>query len=445
MTLIAADLANLYPAHLASLQQHYLDAAMLAGAAGVVIAAGALQPCFLDDSHYPFVVNPHFKAWLPITEVPDSFLLIRAGKTPCLLLNQPEDYWHQTPADPQGFWVEHWQVQSIQSTAEVRRHLGDARDLLFIGEQTQLATEWGFGAINTPAAMHLLHFERAYKSAYEIACIYRANQTAVRGHRVAETAFRQGWSEFEIAHHYLGAIKHREQQAPYGAIVALNEHCAVLHYQFYTQQRLAAAGLHSMLIDAGASFQGYAADITRTYAYRTGLFQDLVHHMDQQHLAIIDDIQTGMNYADLHAQMHRRLAQLLRDTGLVTMAVDDMLATNLTFTFLPHGLGHFLGLQTHDVAGFQQSRQGEERPAPAKYPALRLTRDIENQQVFTIEPGLYFIPILLAKLRQGPHQASVNWALVEQLLPCGGIRIEDNIAMLDGAAVNLTRLAMAEL
>ena len=65
--------------------------------------------------------------------------------------------------------------------------------------------------------------------------------------------------------------------------------------------------------------------------------------------------------------------------------------------------------------------------------------------MFTIEPGLYFIPILLAKLRQGPHQASVNWALVEQLLPCGGIRIEDNIATLDGAAVNLTRLAMAEL
>ena len=66
MTLIAADLANLYPAHLASLQQHYLDAAMLAGAAGVVIAAGALQPCFLDDSHYPFVVNPNFKAYIAL-------------------------------------------------------------------------------------------------------------------------------------------------------------------------------------------------------------------------------------------------------------------------------------------------------------------------------------------------------------------------------------------
>jgi Xaa-Pro dipeptidase len=74
-----------------------------------------------------------------------------------------------------------------------------------------------------------------------------------------------------------------------------------------------------------------------------------------------------------------------------------------------------------------------------------LTRDIENQQVFTIEPGLYFIPMLLKELKQGPHKAAINWGLIEQLLPCGGIRIEDNIAMIDGAPVNLTRLAQQAL
>ena len=70
MTLIAADLANLYPAHLASLQQHYLDAAMLAGAAGVVIAAGALQPCFLDDSHYPLGSIPTSRPGCPLRRCP---------------------------------------------------------------------------------------------------------------------------------------------------------------------------------------------------------------------------------------------------------------------------------------------------------------------------------------------------------------------------------------
>jgi Xaa-Pro dipeptidase len=151
-----------------------------------------------------------------------------------------------------------------------------------------------------------------------------------------------------------------------------------------------------------------------------------------------------MNYADLNAKMHQRIAQLLLESDIVRMSVEDMIATNLTFTFLPHGLGHLLGLQTHDVGGFLQSRQGEERPAPEQYPALRLTRDIENQQVFTIEPGLYFIPMLLKKLKQSPHQSQVNWPLIDALMPYGGIRIEDNVVILNDQPVNLTRLALAE-
>ncbi len=444
MTMISNDLAGLYPEHLARLQQYYSEAAILAGCAGVLIASGTLQPCFLDDHHYPFVVNPHFKAWLPLVDVPDSFLLIRSGHKPRLLYSQPEDYWHLTPAAPQGFWVDHWEIQSIQSLQDAQRLIGDPQNLLFIGEQVDLAREWGMSAINTPAALSALHYERAYKTNYEIACLRRANQIAVKGHSVAETSFRAGQSEFEIAHAYLGAIQHREQQAPYGAIVAQNEHCAVLHYQFYAQQRLASADLNSLLIDAGASFHGYAADITRTYAARSGIFQDLVTSLDQHHLGIINDIQVGMNYADLHEKMHRRIGQLLLESGCVNMSVDEMLETNLTFSFLPHGLGHFLGLQTHDVGGFQQSRQGEEKSAPEKYPALRLTRDIQNQQVFTIEPGLYFIPMLLGKLKQGPHQAKINWSMIDELLPYGGIRIEDNIVIQDNLPVNLTRLAMAE-
>ncbi|MFT5793327.1 MAG: Xaa-Pro dipeptidase, partial [Saprospiraceae bacterium] len=354
-------------------------------------------------------------------------------------------YWHMKPADPTGFWVEHWDIIPIPSVADAKQYLGTTADLLFIGEQTQLAAEWGISQINTAAALDMLHYERAYKTPYEIACVWQANQIAVQGHHAAEGAFRSGQSEFEIAHTYLGAIAHREHQTPYNAIVALNDHCAVLHYQFYQHQRFAENDRHAMLIDGGASFHGYAADITRTYAYRPGPFQDLINQMDEQHLGIISDIKPGINYADLHEQMHRRLAQVLQSSGIVNMSIDGMLETNLTFSFLPHGLGHFLGLQTHDVGGFQQSMQGETKAAPDKYPALRLTRDIEDQQIFTIEPGLYFIPILLKQLRQGPHKNAINWALIEQLLPCGGIRIEDNIAMINGTTVNLTRRAQQAL
>jgi Xaa-Pro dipeptidase len=122
-----------------------------------------------------------------------------------------------------------------------------------------------------------------------------------------------------------------------------------------------------------------------------------------------------------------------------------MLESNLTFTFLPHGLGHFLGLQTHDVGGFQKNPAGDISKAPEKYPALRLTRTIENQQVFTIEPGLYFIPMLLNELKNSEHGQSVDWTKVETLMPCGGIRIEDNVAIQNDKVINLTREAFAQL
>ena len=200
-----------------------------------------------------------------------------------------------------------------------------------------------------------------------------------------------------------------------------------------------------MLIDAGADYNGYAADVTRTYAARDGVFADLIAALDEAHLGIIDEIQVGMNYADLHSSMHGRLATILKQFGFVDMSEAAMLESNVTFNFCPHGLGHFLGLQTHDVGGFQKNPAGDIGPAPEKYPALRLTREIEDRQVFTIEPGLYFIPMLLKKLKASEHAKAVAWDKIDSLLPYGGIRIEDNIVMGNGAAINLTREAFKAL
>ena len=106
---------------------------------------------------------------------------------------------------------------------------------------------------------------------------------------------------------------------------------------------------------------------------------------------------------------------------------------------MPHGLGHYLGLQTHDVGGYQQNRQGLQVSAPEEHPTLRITRTIDDDHVFTIEPGIYFIPTLLKRLRESKHGKQFDWNKIESLLPCGGIRIEDNICMDGGKAHNLTR------
>ncbi|XOV88716.1 MAG: Xaa-Pro dipeptidase [Pseudomonadota bacterium] len=433
-------LTSLYAEHLSSRLDIIEQALAATGGSALLVASGTTRTAFLDDKTYPFEINPHFKALVPLTNITNSYLLIRPGSRPIMFFHQPDDYWHMPPAEPVGDWTSHWDIRAIKSADDVHNQLGDTRQVCFLGEDITLADRWGLMKANPVALLARLHYERAYKTSYEIACMVEASRLAARGHHAAKDAFDAGEAEYGIAAAYLQAIQMREQDMPYSSIVALNEHCAVLHYQFYDRQP--PPEIRSLLIDAGAQYNGYAADVTRTYARSSGVFADLVNRMDQEQLAIIDDITPGMNYADLHERMHHRLARVLKETGIVDMEPAAMVSTGVTFAFLPHGLGHLLGLQTHDVAGFQQSPAGDERAAPTAYPALRLTRTIEDRQVFTIEPGLYFIPLLLRELRAKAEGKHVNWALVETLAPYGGIRIEDNILVDAGHTINLTRDAM---
>jgi len=123
----------------------------------------------------------------------------------------------------------------------------------------------------------------------------------------------------------------------------------------------------------------------------------------------------------------------------------SMMEAGITSTFFPHGLGHPIGLQVHDVAGFAADETGAMIPKPNGHPYLRMTRTLSPGMVVTIEPGIYFIPSLLAKLKKSKHAPVVNWNNVEHLTRFGGVRIEDEVHCTAGAAENLTRDAFAEI
>jgi Xaa-Pro dipeptidase len=106
---------------------------------------------------------------------------------------------------------------------------------------------------------------------------------------------------------------------------------------------------------------------------------------------------------------------------------------------MPHGLGHHLGLQVHDVAGHQVDAAGTVVDPPPEHPFLRTTRPLAEGHLVTIEPGLYFIPMLLEPVREGEHSASVDWALVDDLVLRGGIRIEDDVWVTPDGGEDLTR------
>ncbi|WP_462116739.1 Xaa-Pro dipeptidase [Lysobacter xanthus] len=434
--------ASLFARHVEVLQARTAMALERGGFDHLVVPSGNLHYQVFDDRDYPYAVNPQFKAWLPLTRTPGSWIVATPGQRPKLVFLQPRDYWHVVPRTPSGWWVDQFDVVVIRTPDEARAHLPPPGRSAILGEPQSALGDY---APNNPAAVvAYLEYHRAFKTPYEVAMMREASRIGVRAHRAAEAAFREGRSEFDIHLAYCAAARQDANDLPYGNIVALNEHGAVLHYT--ELDRDAPAALRSFLIDAGASHGGYACDITRTYSHdRTDDFQTLVDAVDAAQRGMCAQVRSGVDYRRIHLDAHLALARILRDHGVLRMSAESAVETGVSSTFFPHGIGHGIGLQVHDVAGFAANDAGDGTlPKPEGHPYLRLTRTLAPGMAVTIEPGLYFIDMLLEELREGAHADAVDWARVEAFRPFGGIRIEDDVVCTDGEPVNLTREAFAE-
>jgi Xaa-Pro dipeptidase len=289
--------------------------------------------------------------------------------------------------------------------------------------------------------LNYLDFTRAVKTTYELLCMRGAQALAVRGHLAVAAAFKNGATELGLHEAYLAASGQRETELPYPNIIALNEHAATLHYQRLRPE--APTVTRSLLIDAGAEWNGYAADVTRTYsASSNDDFAALIASLDALQQRICGEAKPGVDFVVLHAFTHRQIAATLREHGIVKCSADEAVATGITRGFLPHGLGHLLGLQVHDAGGRLADTTGRKREPPAQDPYLRMTRTLQSGMVVTIEPGIYFIPSLLRTVL-AKHEDKLNRAAIERLLPFGGIRIEDNVEITADGHRNLTREAFA--
>jgi Xaa-Pro dipeptidase len=434
-------LDSLYTDHLA-IQRARTDAALAhCGFDSLAIYAGGEQVRFLDDTPYPFKLNAHFALWAPLAEPIDCWIVYRPEQRLQLVLLQPLDYWHKAPSIPDDYWTRHFDIQIIRTAAEARTFLSDLPRCALIGEPRAEFSDWGFAAINPQPLLDRLHFERAIKTAYEIECMRRASRIAALGHRAAQTAFRAGASEYDIHQAYLTASLQTDRELPYGSIVALNANAAILHYQH--QERAKPAERFSFLIDAGAQFNGYASDVTRTYSYADDEFAALIQTMHGVQQKLCGEVRAGTDYVDIHLDAHRLIGDALYEARCIRLRGDDALECGLTSVFFPHGVGHLIGLQVHDVAGRMSSPDGAIKAPPAGHPFLRLTRTLEPGFVVTIEPGVYFIDLLLAQASSAPYAQYIDWERVDAFRPFGGIRIEDDVVCTGEAPENLTRDAFA--
>ena len=437
------DLGKLYPAHIESLCARHDHALESSGAAHLVAFSGSPKHAFLDDFQYPFKPNAHFLSWVPLPQLPHSYIVYTPGEKPVLIYYLPHDYWHPVPGQPDGYWTAFFDIRIVHEIDDTADHLPAAREkCILIGEIEDDAHALGIERVNPTAAVNILHFARGIKTDYEVECMRIASRRGVLGHLAAEEAFRAGMSEFEIHRAYCKAVSHTDNELPYGNIVALNQHGAVLHYTEFDRQP--PENSYSFLIDAGAQVHGYASDITRTYSFEDQRFSELIERMNETQLEIVSKIGIGVDYAELHVEAHRMLGGVLVDAGIASGNPDTLLATGVTSAFFPHGLGHLLGVQVHDVGGFMIDESGNINDPPSGHPFLRLTRKLEENMVLTIEPGIYVIDMLLENLRGTPAENHVNWDEIDWFRPFGGIRIEDDVRVCATGSENLTRDAFLE-
>ena len=274
---------------------------------------------------------------------------------------------------------------------------------------------------------------RRAKDAEELALMREAAAATHRGHMAGIRKARAGMSEralqveIEVEFFRAGA-----ERTAYGSIVGGGPNAATLH--FAPTARAFGEG-ELILVDAGAEVGGYASDVTRTYpvgARFEGVQRDLyalVLGVQEQGIA---GARPGVEYKDLHLAASIEIARGLVDLGLLRGDAEGLVERDAQALFFPHGLGHMLGLATHDAGGCLEGRAPSDRPT-LRY--LRADLPLQPGYVVTIEPGIYFIRALLedADLRER-YRNDVDWGRVDGLLDFGGIRIEDDVLVTEEEA-----------
>lgn len=280
----------------------------------------------------------------------------------------------------------------------------------------------------------LAHRElRCFKNRYEVHLLQKISDISSQAHIETISSIQPGQKEFQVQGVFESHLfRHGIRSTAYPSIVATGANSSVLHYTKNSEPLRRGQWL---LIDAGGELEGYAADITRTvpvsgkFSKSQRAIYDIVLDAQLATIAaaapevLLDDLQT---VANLH------ITSGLRELGLLKGSLDDLMHERLFKLFFPHGVSHMLGLDVHDTS---PSRREPARPENV----LRSHFRLKEQYVITVEPGLYFIPTLLAQARRDPALKNfVHWPKVDSYLESGGVRIEDDILITSSGCKVLT-------
>ncbi|MBD0267926.1 MAG: aminopeptidase P family protein [Cyanobacteria bacterium Co-bin8] len=404
----------------------------------VVLWSGQPQSRNFPANTYPFRSSSHF---LYFAGVPLANAAIRLERGQLILFmdeaTPAEALWHG-PSPTRQELAQQIGADAAYPLAELAQWVAEAATLPVLDaatrstQQALLGRSVGIAQAQSQdqqlaeaiVQVRLCHDARA------VAEIRQAAAVSVKAHRAGMAATRQAATEAEVRAAMEQVIMAHGMTCAYNSIVTI--HGEVLHNEHY-HHRLGSGDL--LLADVGAeAVSGWASDITRTWPV-SGKFsptqRDLYDLVLTAHDACIAKARPGVEYRDVHLLACQVLAEGLVDLGILKGQPETLVEQDAHALFFPHGVGHLLGLDVHDMedlgdlAGYAPGRSRSDRFGLA---FLRLDRPLQAGMAITIEPGFYQVPgILQDPVRRERYRDSVNWERLSQFADVRGIRIEDDV------------------
>jgi Xaa-Pro aminopeptidase len=384
-----------------------------------IVLIGAGRPIPKPGGHdqvYPFIAHPQY------------FWLTGSRRWGGVLAFDPLTGWRhfvRPVTDAERLWEGGAQPIHGQDVAEMETWLTERKD------RTAVALGVGIRGIDTKSEWaqemaRRLDAVRRHLDKAELAFVEKAVEATAAGHKIAREVIVPGATERQVQIALESEMMRQgAHEMGYGTIVGAGKHVAVLHFE---PGNHVIAKDDLVLVDAGGAVFGYTADVTRTYSADGGFnarqkaVYDIVLRAEE---AAIAQCRVGVEWHHVHAVAARMIAEGLVDLGILKGQIDTLLESGAIALFLPHGVGHMLGLGVRGVGGRAPGKDGTEKYCGAH---LRVDMPLEKDFLMTVEPGIYFVPALLDdRERRTQFKNMVDWHVLEDWRSVGGVRIEDNV------------------
>ncbi|CCW62082.1 unnamed protein product [Phytomonas sp. EM1] len=428
-----------------SLSEHYPE-----GGHAALLKAASEVPIDSTDINYPFIQESYFN-YLFGLDMPDVFGVVLADGTGILFIPRlPEEYatWMGPLPTPESI-QQRTRVDAAYYLDEMPRVLRE-REVRTVDVLHGVNSHSGLVVLPLPSPgeglavedgwlFSVLSRQRVRKTPLEAALLRYVCRVSSDAHVQVMRSCRPGMSEHQLESIFLHEIYHNGgcRRVSYTSACATGPQASILHY--CNNDQTIEEGTMALL-DMGGSYCGYSSDITCSFPVN-GRFTEpqkaIYNAVLEAHDRVIRAIKPGVSWVDMHLMAIRTICTHLVRIGLLHGDVDELMEKEVMQYFQPHGLGHLIGLDVHDVGSYLEDCPP--RPTRKDSSRLRTARVLEAGVYITVEPGCYFNQALMEKLLSDETlKFFVNEEMLNEYWNFGGVRIESDVLVTEDGAINYT-------